>query len=122
MFRRKRKANIQDASDCVELMKYEAEQCRKLRIQMKEELSNAVSINDTLREQNEEYYKRYHEEIISHKRDIENIEKLMELNKHYCYLIPMLVSEAGLEIPENLDRTDLDQVKKLHDRLKRGIE
>lgn len=58
--------------------------------------------------------------IEAHKRDVEQMQKMIELEKVYCYLIPRLINSSGIEIPEDFDITNFDHAKKLYDRYRTG--
>lgn len=98
----------------------EIDRAKALSEQLTNELNNAKSANKKLIESSEYIIGKYKEEIEGHKKDIEEMHKLIELQKMYCYLIPRLMNSSGLEIPEDFDITDFSHAEKLYKRFRSG--
>lgn len=97
----------------------EIDKAKALSEELTNELNNAKITNKKLMESSE-IITKYKEEIEGHKKDIEEMHKLIELQKIYCYLIPRLMTSSGLEIPEDFDITDFSHAEKLYKRFRTG--
>lgn len=97
----------------------EIDKAKALSEELTNELNNAKITNKKLMESSE-IITKYKEEIEGHKKDIEEMHKLIELQKIYCYLIPRLMDSSGLEIPEDFDITDFSHAEKLYKRFRTG--
>ena len=98
----------------------EIDRAKALSEELTNELNNAKNANKKLIESSESIVAKYREEIESHEKDIEEMHKLIELQKIYCYLIPRLMTSSGLEIPEDFDITDFSHAEKLYKRFRTG--
>ena len=98
----------------------EIDRAKALSEELTNELNNAKNANKKLIESSESIVAKYREEIESHEKDIEEMHKLIELQKIYCYLIPRLMTSSGLEIPEDFDITDFSHAEKLYKRFRSG--
>lgn len=98
----------------------EIEKAKALSEELTNELNNAKNVNKELMKSSESIIAKYREEIESHEKDIEEMHKLIELQKIYCYLIPRLMTSSGLEIPEDFDITDFSHAEKLYKRFRTG--
>ena len=98
----------------------EIDKAKALSEELTNELNNAKNANKKLIESSESIVAKYREEIESHEKDIEEMHKLIELQKIYCYLIPRLMTSSGLEIPEDFDITDFSHAEKLYKRFRTG--
>lgn len=98
----------------------EIDKAKALSEELTNELNNAKTANKKLIESSESIVTKYREEIESHEKDIEEMHKLIELQKIYCYLIPRLMTSSGLEIPEDFDITDFSHAEKLYKRFRTG--
>lgn len=98
----------------------EIDKAKALSEELTNELNNAKNVNKELMKSSESIVAKYREEIESHEKDIEEMHKLIELQKIYCYLIPRLMTSSGLEIPEDFDITDFSHAEKLYKRFRTG--
>lgn len=107
------------ASQLQAQLQEEIDKAKALSEELTNELNNAKATNKKLMESSE-IITKYKEEIEGHKKDIEEMHKLIELQKLYCYLIPRLMDSSGLEIPEDFDITDFSHAEKLYKRFRTG--
>ena len=62
----------------------------------------------------------YCKRLESHEADLKKLQKQIELQKIYCYLIPRLLDSSGLELSDDFDITKYEDASKLLERFMTG--
>ena len=102
------------------IFKEEFKQLEAKKLLMDLEISNAQQAVEKIRSSYDERDDIYFKQLQSHEKDLKTLQKTIELQKIYCYLIPRLINSSGIDLPDGFDISNYDDASELRKRFMDG--